>query len=162
FAVCAIAGLAAVALPRAAGAATLFVSTRGSDARYCLRAAPCRHIAHAVSVAHTGDRIEIGPGQFVENVTLPARLRSVLVDGAGSGKLQVTGSSVYQNVVTADGGSGAGLFTQASGRGRRLLANSTIAFNTVRGANGQGGGVFGDGLAFDGDTIADNSAASGG
>lgn len=242
-----------------AGAATLFVTTRGSDAGRCARALPCRHVRRAVAVAHTGDTIELGRGEFVENVTLPARLRSVVIlgagaqltgvsggfsgsvftvddhatlaglsigngsasdgggvdvldtgsvalvrdsvafstaifgggvfvegggslrvtdsaifsnqagfegggiyVGAGSGRLRVTGSAVYQNLVTADGGSGAGLFTQGAGPGRRLLANSTVAFNTVRGANGQGGGVFAEGLAFEGDTIADNSAASGG
>jgi hypothetical protein len=255
----ALVALIAVASPSAAGAVTLLVTVRGSDANRCTRTAPCRHVRRAVAVAHTGDRIELGRGQFVENVTLPARLRSLTIDGAGaqltgvsggfsgsvftvddhatladlsigngsasdgggvdvldtasvalvrdsvafssaifgggvfvegggslrvtdsaifsnqagfegggiyvgagSGELRVTGSAVYQNLVTADGGSGAGLFTQGAGPGRRLVANSTIALNTVRGANGQGGGVFGDGLAFEGDTIADNSAAGGG
>ncbi len=251
--------LAALVLAPAAGADTLFVSTRGSDAHGCTRSAPCRRIAHAVAVARSGDTIEVGRGQFDENVVLPPRLRSIAVIGAGprasgvsgrsptsvftiedratlsglsigdgsastggginvldtasltlrrvsvafnsaifgggvfvegggslhavdsaifdnqagfegggiyvgagTGRLNMTGSAVYQNVVTADGGAGAGLFSQASGPSRRLLADDTIALNSVRGANSQGGGVFGDGLTFDGDTIADNSAVTGG
>lgn len=82
--------------------------------------------------------------------------------GAGSGKLRVTSSAIYENAVTANGGAGAGVFSQASGPGRRLFADDTIALNSARGVNSQGGGLFGDGLTLDGDTIADNSAVSGG
>jgi hypothetical protein len=251
--------LASPVLAHTAGGGTLFVTTRGSDANACSRSAPCRHIARAVAVARSGDTIEVGGGQFNENVVLPVRLRSITVNGvgaqasgvsgrstasvftvedratlsglsigggsastgggvgvldtgsvtlrrdsvafnsaifgggvfvegggslhvvdsaifnnqagfegggiyvgAGAGRLSVTGSAIYQNVVTVDGGAGAGMFTQSSGPARRLLVNDTIALNTARGTNSQGGGVFGDGLTLEGDTIADNSAVSGG
>jgi hypothetical protein len=251
--------LAALVPATTAAAATLFVTTRGSDNQACTRSAPCRHIAHAVAVARSGDTIVVGRGQFEGNVTLPARLRTIAVRGAGaeltgvsgsgsgsvfsaegratlaglsigngsastgggievldtgsltlrsdsvafnsaifgggvfvegggsltvtdsaifanqagfegggiyvgagSGRLRVIRSAVYQNVVTADGGAGAGVFTQASGRGPKLFADDTIALNSARGANSLGGGVFGDDLTFVGDTIADNSAVAGG
>jgi hypothetical protein len=45
---------------------TLYVKTSGTDSANCTTAAPCLTIAHAVSVADSGDTIAVEPGTFGE------------------------------------------------------------------------------------------------
>jgi parallel beta-helix repeat protein len=73
----------AVASPTAAFAGTArFVATTGSDAANSCTAAnnPCRTVAHAVSVATSGNTISIAGGTYAEQVHIDRSLRVV---GAG-------------------------------------------------------------------------------
>ena len=47
-----------------AGAATLYVSPRGSDAHSCRRAAPCRTFRRADALARAGTTVHVAPGGY--------------------------------------------------------------------------------------------------
>jgi len=68
----------------AQSAAVLYVGAApsGSDANPCTQPAPCATITRALSQVADGDRIEVGPGTFVEHLVVPDGL-TVTIDGAG-------------------------------------------------------------------------------
>jgi hypothetical protein len=76
--------LAAVCLPGSAAAAiTRYVSLAGKDAPPCSAAAPCQHVAYAITQAVAGDTVNVGPGTFNEaGVEIK---KPLTVIGAGSG-----------------------------------------------------------------------------
>jgi hypothetical protein len=49
-----------------AAGTTLYVKASGNDSAACTAADPCRTIKHAVSVANSGDTIQLGPGSYTE------------------------------------------------------------------------------------------------
>jgi len=61
---------------------TLYVKTSGNDSAACTAAEPCRTIKHAVSVANSGDAIQVGVGAFSED-------NGVIIDK----NLTITGST---------------------------------------------------------------------
>ncbi|MEA2428884.1 MAG: hypothetical protein QOF37_2512, partial [Thermoleophilaceae bacterium] len=88
--------LVALALPAAASATVREVSLSGTDNAGC--AAPCRHIAFAVTQTSVGDTVDVGPGTFNEGQIVVDK--PVTISGQGPGQTIVNG----QSVVTGNGG----------------------------------------------------------
>lgn len=164
--------LMVAAVPPVAGASTtLFVTTDGSDANPCSQTAPCLDIAHALSVASTGDRIDVGPGQFAENLTIPQSLGSITINGSGANVTSVYGglagsvftidfgASATISNLNAGGGSGT-LGGGVDSSGTVTLLNDIIAFNSA----GFGGGIYqgpGGGLTVKDTSVFANQASPG-
>lgn len=77
--------LGTLCLPGSAGAlpTTRYVALGGSDVPPCSAAAPCRHVAYAITQAIPGDTISIGAGTFSEG-GLEIKKQLTLI-GAGAG-----------------------------------------------------------------------------
>ena len=77
--------LGSVCLPESAAAlpTTRYVALGGTDVPPCSAAAPCRHVAYAITQAVAGDTINIGIGTFAEP-GLEIKKQLTLI-GAGSG-----------------------------------------------------------------------------
>lgn len=135
--VAAIALAIAVAAPASASAATRYVTTSGSDSTDCTNnAAPCKTIMYAVSQATDGDVIQIGTGQFYEEVATSKVLTFV---GAGAGHIEgLPAATIIQG---PHGGTGEGGLPAMSlpngGRVRSLRA--------IGGSGGQSSAVPGTG-----------------
>ncbi len=69
-------------------AQVLYVSPAGSDAGACTKAAPCKTIGHAVSVAGNGATVVVLSGTYAEQVTISKRLSLV---GNGHPTIDATG-----------------------------------------------------------------------
>lgn len=66
-------------------AADLYVDSNGNDqTNSCIEAAaPCKTIAHALSIAEEKDRIVLGSGTFNENVIINENKRNIIIKGQG-------------------------------------------------------------------------------
>jgi predicted outer membrane repeat protein len=131
-------------------AATWYVSGTGDDGNDCkTKATACATIGHAISLAASGDTIEIAPAGYQENLTIPFNLTlngggalTTVVDGGGGG----------------DGGGGT-VFTVGAGVSLTLV-NLTIKHGV--GYSG-GGGVYNAGnLTVINSNFYVNQALSGG
>lgn len=88
FALC---GAAAPGIADASG--TLYVTVGGSDqSSSCSQPAPCGSISHALAVAGSGDTIQVGGGEFDENVVIPGTLDPVTIQGSGADETIVRGA----------------------------------------------------------------------
>lgn len=112
----------------------LYVSPSGNDANACTKAAPCKTIGHAISVAGKGATVVVLSGTYTEQVTISKRLtllgkggatidatgqvNGIVISGAGASHTQVSGFVVEH--ATQEGI----LATQTS--------HVTIAGNTVK------------------------------
>jgi len=72
-------------------AATLYVSTSGSDTNPCTKAAPCLTITYALGQAPSGATISVGPGTYREQVNITQPVRLV---GSGAGVTTIDGTGV--------------------------------------------------------------------
>src|SRR5581483_8757643 len=169
-------GIAATAIPAAAIGANRYVATTGSDsANDCTNSAShCLTIAHAVSVAGSGDVIDVAAGEYdiTDTITVDS---SLTITGAGAATTTVkqTGpnrvffidGSASITGLTITGGTqsdGAGIYVFETGS-VPLLSGDVITANT---ASRRGGGIFVDGGGSIGtltnDTISSNSAGADG
>jgi hypothetical protein len=118
----------------------------GSDSNTC--SAPtiaCKTIAHAISVAASGDAIMVAPATYTETLTINISLK-------------VIGSSAATTIV--DGGHAAAVFTISA-----ATANVTLSNLTIRNGSGgtAGGGVINDGaLTINSSSISGNGGGAGG
>jgi sugar lactone lactonase YvrE len=148
--VCALVVAVSPAVARAS--TTVFVSASGSDANPCSKAAPCQHISHAVSIATGGETIDVAPGQFSENITIPASAGPITISGSGASLTSVYGG-LAGSVFTIDQGAAATLSNLnigggsavtgggvdiAAGSGPVTLRGDVVAFNSAA----EGGGIF--------------------
>lgn len=88
---CGLAGAVAACGASSADPPVLYVSAHGSDGHGCVRAEPCRTIAHAVAVAPVGAVIRIAPGTYHETLVITRRLtlegeHAPLIDAKGFGR----------------------------------------------------------------------------
>ena len=129
-------------------ASTWYVSGTGDDGNSCMtKAAACATIGHAISLAASGDTIQIAPSTYQENLTIS---KNLTLNGGGAATTVVDGggSDVNANVFTV--GSGVSL----------TLTNLTIK-NGV-GFSG-GGGVYNAGtLVANKSNFYSNVALTGG
>jgi predicted outer membrane repeat protein len=96
-------------------ASTWYVSGTGDDGNDCrTRATACATIGHAISLAASGDTIEIGPAGYQEHLSIPFNLT---LNGGGALTTVVDGGG-------SDGGGGA-VFTVGAGV-RLTLSNLTV------------------------------------
>lgn len=97
--------------PAPALAATWYVSGTGDDGNNCrTKATACATIGHAISLAASGDTIEILPAGYQENLNIPFNLT-------------LNGGGALTTVV--DGGNSASVFTVGAGV-RLTLSNLTV------------------------------------
>ena len=101
-----------------AQAATLHVSTSGSDGNPCTQAAPCRTIQHGITILSSGDTLTIHGGTYAENHFTPPS--NVTVQGA-------TGETV---IIRPTSGANDPCFELNAG-----VTNTTIRNLTCDGAN---------------------------
>ncbi len=132
----ALAGALAAAGPAAAGGShTWYVSGKhGDDGNSGSKAHPFRTIAHAVSAAAAGDRIDVGPGGYHESITITKKLtlrgHHATIDATGKvNGLVIQGSGAAWSKVTG--------FQIKNATGEGLLAVSTwgltISRNHIKG-----------------------------
>ncbi|HMG36403.1 MAG TPA: choice-of-anchor Q domain-containing protein, partial [Blastocatellia bacterium] len=141
---------------------------------------PCATIQHAIEKSGSGDLIVVGPGTYVENVSVTV---SVTIQGDGSASSMVDGNAagpvftINEGVtatltqLTITNGNAQGSQSQFGGGVQNLLgANTTIVGCTINDndATAGGSGTFGGGIGNLGtltvinSTISGNSAPSGG
>src|SRR5215470_5419862 len=176
-----VAGLALVAVvafgPQTRHARAItnrFVSTSGNDmggTNDCTNTGqPCATIQNAINHSGPGDVIELGPGNYVENVTVDQNVTiqgdptGSTVDGNQSGPVFFGGNAVtatLSRLTIRNGGSGDG--GGIANFGTLTVTNTTISGNSV--PPGRGGGIlndFGGTLTVTNSTISGNSSAVGG
>jgi len=112
----------------------LYVSPSGNDANACAKAAPCKTIGHAVSVAGNGATVVVLSGTYAEQVTISKRLTLV---GKGGATIDATGQT-NGIVISGAGASHAAVsgFVVEHATQEGILATQTahvtIAGNTVK------------------------------
>lgn len=154
--------------------ATLYVSRSGSDLSLnCSEADPCQTVSRALVLAADGDRIEIAPGNYIENLSI---LKSVTLHGSGPIETVIVGCDAPQSAIYAGGGkevalegltvrevgaasSGAGI--QVEGAQVRLT-DVRVTENKTGSANGGGVACLSGTLTIERSSIDRNSAAGGG
>jgi len=131
---------------------------------------PCATIQNAINHSGPGDVIELGPGNYVENVTVDQNVTiqgdptGSTVDGNQSGPVFFGGNAVtatLSRLTIRNGGSGDG--GGIANFGTLTVTNTTISGNSV--PPGRGGGIlndFGGTLTVTNSTISGNSSAVGG
>src|SRR4051794_35215083 len=90
------AGLAvvlALLAPGVAAAGDRYVTKTGSDADPCAPLKPCLTVAHATSVAASGDTVHVGPGLYTEAVDAAGKQLAFRGVGPGTLKTFSTGSN---------------------------------------------------------------------
>ncbi len=167
--------------PAVAGPTTLYV-VEGATGSMCIDPSPsdaCPTISDAVAVASSGDTIDVGSGNFTDNVLIPNSITDIDIDGSTSGTTTVNGDdngSVFEidanNVALDDlvitGGSGNPVGSDETFGGGVLVygENDILTDDTVTANNSSyyGGGVDvrSAGVTLDDDTISDNTSEYGG
>ena len=112
-------GLTIAAAP--AQAATLNVSTSGSDSNACTSAAPCRNFQRAFNVAAAGDVVSVAAGNYGEQ-TITGSAKAVTFRGTGNVvtrqlSIQVS-NTIWDNINVDAGGvkpTGSALYMSGSG-----------------------------------------------
>ncbi len=146
---------------------TLYVATTGNDtSNTCqTQSAPCATISHAVSVAVSGETIQVGAGTFNDNVTVPNTLTGLTIVGQGSTTIVtgvasgqstffLNGSATLKMLSISNNGSSVGIFDNAD--------NSVFTQDQI--TNNSGGGIFdnGNGVSITQDTISGNGTGASG
>jgi hypothetical protein len=93
-------------------AATLYVTTTGTDTGTCPEAAPCASLGYALSQATGGDTISIGPGSFPGVATVAV---NVTIEGAGANNTTLTGGTANTAILTIAPGASVGIQDLALG-----------------------------------------------
>lgn len=100
----ALALFCALAVPQVASAATLSVSTTGSDSAACTSSAPCKSIGRAYQVAAPGDVVAVGAGtygaQSIPFVSTRTSATDVVVQPAAGARVTFGGLSIAGAHVT--------------------------------------------------------------
>jgi hypothetical protein len=167
----------ALAVAEPAGAATtLFVSASGSDTNPCTSTEPCATISHALSLASSGDTIEVA-GTVDDAVTVSTTINieqwpgetPAVIDATGLGasvfNIPIAGVSLTLDGLTITGGTGndagfGGGITNSFGT--LVVTDSTIAGNTSVNLPNPAGGIANSGtLTITDSTITDNTATAG-
>jgi hypothetical protein len=161
---CWLAGLWLASAASAQGGETLYVAAGGTDptcANGCpsLQTAINRASSDEASGAVDSVVIQVGPGVFVQDVTVPAGLQGLVIVGSGASTTQLSGdqngsvmtiaagdsvSIDYLSIVNGDAADGGGIDNQ----GHLTLAYVDVGGNRATGDAshyGGGGGVFNDG-----------------
>jgi hypothetical protein len=137
--------------PAGAAATTFFVSAQGSDTNPCTATAPCATVTHALSLAVSGDTIEVA-GHIFDSVTVntPVTIKHwprhapAVIDATGRNASTIrVGVNLTLDRLTITGAStleGGGVFHD--GYGTVAITDSTITGNAVTGLNAFGGGVL--------------------
>jgi parallel beta-helix repeat protein len=132
--VASVAFVGSVANPGAAGAATYYVATTGSDTNPCTQAAPCATVARAGSQMVPGDTVYLRGGTY----TTPIRETS-LPSGTSSGPITV--AAFPGEMVTIKPTGGARCITLETGNSIGYLVFDRLicdGINSVGGANAEG------------------------
>jgi hypothetical protein len=116
--------LAVASQPASAQNGRSFVSGHGSDAAACTLAAPCRTLAHAITVTNSGGEIDV-------------------LDAAGYGALTINKAISIVN----DGVGTAGVIVPSGGIGITINAGVNDAVS-LRGLSVEGGGIGATGIKF--------------
>jgi hypothetical protein len=164
-------GAALVVAQPADAATTLFVSASGSDTNPCTAAAPCATITRALSLAGSGNTIEVA-GHIFDAVTVstPVTIEQwpgqspAVVDGQGLGSVFTVNGSLTLDGLTVTGGN-SGASSAGGGIDGEYGATLTITDSTITGntAPSNGGGVANGGTAtITNSTISGNTAGAGG
>lgn len=126
---------------------TLYVAPNGSDANACTKHARCATIAHAVSVAHSGDTVLVAPGTYVGTVTVTKKL-----------DLQATGPGVVINAAGDLNGIGLGFvfLTPTSFMPIGNASGSEVRGFTIENATQEGIVAVGRDLVISGNTLVHN------
>ena len=172
-------GSALVLADPAAAATTLFVSATGSDTNPCTATDPCATITQALSLASSGDTIEVA-GHISDAVTVnttitveqwPGQTTAVVDASQQSGRsvFEIDSGGLTLDGITVTGGTaltGAGIDMEPSTS--ITVIHSTISGNTAtvppnfpRGAGAIGGGIVSRSpgtVTITDSTIADNTA----
>ena len=166
----------------ALAAGNRYVATTGSDGgNDCSNpGSPCATIQHAISQSASGDVINLGPGKYVENVTVNQNVTiqggpttGSTVDGNQTGSVftvndTITATLSMLTITNGNAGDAAG--NQGGGiqnNGTLTVVQSTINGNTATTgeSTGLGGGIFNHfsaALTVINSTISGNSATAGG
>jgi len=154
------------AIPNAFASTTWYVNgVTGSDGNTCLSPiTACLTIAHAISLASSGDSISVAPATYTENLTISISLKilganagTTIVDGSNAGGVFTIKShaAVTLSELTIQNGSadyGAGIDSE----GKLTVSHSTISGNFGL----EGGGIANTGrLTINDSTISGNEAA---
>jgi hypothetical protein len=140
-----------VAEPAGAASNTLFVSATGTDTNPCSATAPCASVSHVLSLAVSGDTIEVAGHIFdsvIDNTAVTIkhwpRHAPAVIDASGRNASTITvGANSTLDGLTITGAStleGGGVFID--GFVTVAITDSTITGNAVTGLNAFGGGVL--------------------
>jgi hypothetical protein len=146
----------------------------------------CKTIAHAISLATSGDSVRVAAATYTENLTIRFSLNLIgsgaattIIDGGGmgsvvgisSGNVTLSGLTIRHGVVTWNGSigaemAGAGIFNN----GNLVVIGSTISGNLASAICGgypcvaEGGGIYNSNtatLTLRNSTVADNTVRAG-
>jgi hypothetical protein len=146
----------------------LFVSPWGSDINQCTATAPCATVSHALTLAVSGDTIEVAGHIFdavIDNTAVTIkhwpRHAPAVIDARGRNATAIAvGANSTLDGLTITGAStlnGASVWGVFVGFGGTLtIVDSTITGNTVTGLN-----VFGGGVLDSGNVIITDSTITG-
>jgi hypothetical protein len=175
--------------PTALASTTWYVNgVSGSDGNNCLSStAACKSIAHAISLASSGDSIRVAAATYYEHLNMPINLTIVgsgpsttFIDGSfGSTSNPVvtisnTSAHVTLSELTIRNGSGASSGAGINNSGTLMLTNSTVSGNSapipcrryfvfceLRFGTAYGGGIYNSGaLTINNSIISGNHAGS--
>lgn len=127
---------------------TLYVAPSGSDANACTKHARCATIAHAVSVAHSGDTVLVAPGTYAGTVAVGTKL-----------DLQATGPGVVIDATGDLNGIGLGVVFVSPTAPPMNLGNasgSEVRGFTIENATQEGIVAVGRDLVISGNTLVHN------
>ena len=173
-----------VLVPSADASTTWYVNgVTGNDSNIC--ASPitaCKTIAHAISLASSGDSIMVAPGVYTENLMISFSLNMIgsgagttIIDGSGvnrvinisSGTVTLSGLTIRHGTVAGNyyGGAGAGIFNS----GTLTVIDSTVTGNLASAicsvgfrCGARGGGIYNSGkLTIRGTTVVGNTVQAG-
>jgi hypothetical protein len=130
----------AILVPASADADTRFVASGGVDAPGCTDAgAPCATLPYAVGQSTSGDRIQIGPGNFVGSVET---IKTLTFVGAGSGSLDgMPGMTVIRGTPGSGGPASPALELETGGAVRSLQIEAGDGAANLLAPAGHGGGT---------------------
>ena len=165
-----------LAVPRSASASrTWYVNgASGSDGNNC--ASPltaCKTIAHAITLAASGDSIRVAAATYAEHLTIGFSLNVIgfganttIIDGVSAGRvisIPNTSSTVTLSNVTIRNGLVGGAVARGGGiynAGTLTINNCNIATNHVKASGGSwGAGIYNAGsLIVNNSTVSENKA----
>jgi len=167
-------------VPTALASSTWYVNgVTGNDGNNCTSpTTACQTIGHAISLASSGDSIQVAPATYTENLTIAFNLgitgsaaKTTIIDGGQSGSvvsIPATKANVTLSQFTIRNGHG------SPGGGISNFGTLTVSNSTISGNNaycpsepchnhGSGGGIFNVGtLTVNNSTVSGNTAQDSG
>ena len=151
----------------AMGTTTWYVNgVTGNDHHSCTSpSTACKTISHAITLAASGDAINVAPAIYRENLTIGSSMKilgsganTTIVDGGGVASVV----SISHGIVTLSGmrfrngraDRGAGI----TNSGTLTLSNIIVSGNAVKGASGEGAGIVNGGTLTLSNSIVSGNA----